>query len=235
MPKIKVLHLSMTKSIGGIASFQKNLFDNIDKTSFAFEFVSTYPNAALAEYFENAGAVVHKLPPQKTVLPYCTALFKLLKKQKYNIVHIHKNSCANPLAFLVCALAGVKIVCHSHNTKAVGGKAADLAHYIFRPFVKRASAVWAACSAEAGVWLYGKKAVKSGKVVVVKNGINLPSFAYNTAVRNKARAQLNLQNALIIGHVGNYIPQKNHKFIIDIFAQIAKSKPNSALLLVGRG
>jgi glycosyltransferase involved in cell wall biosynthesis len=35
--------------------------------------------------------------------------------------------------------------------------------------------------------------------------------------------------------VGNYIPQKNHKFIIDIFAQIAKSKPNSALLLVGRG
>ena len=77
------MHLSLTKSIGGIASFQKNLFNNTDRSAVAFEFVTTYPDSALIPFFEENDVKIHRLPPQKTILSYCLALYRLLKKEKY--------------------------------------------------------------------------------------------------------------------------------------------------------
>lgn len=97
----KILHLSLTKSIGGIAAFQKNLFNNTDSNAVTFEFVTTYTDSALIPFFEENDVKIHRLPPQKTILSYCLALYRLLKKEKYDAVHIHKNSCANPMAFII--------------------------------------------------------------------------------------------------------------------------------------
>ena len=121
MGKKKILHLSLTKSIGGIASFQRNLLNHTDNNAVVFEFVTTYQDSALLPFLKEQNVKVHRLPAQKTVLPYCFALYKLLKTEKYDAVHIHKNSCANPMAFFVCSMAGVKqIIAHSHNTASVG-------------------------------------------------------------------------------------------------------------------
>ncbi|MPN27126.1 Glycosyltransferase Gtf1 [bioreactor metagenome] len=49
------------------------------------------------------------------------------------------------------------------------------------------------------------------------------------------RSELNLENQLVIGHVGRFTDQKNHTFLIDIFFEIHKQKQNSRLILVGSG
>ena len=49
------------------------------------------------------------------------------------------------------------------------------------------------------------------------------------------RRHLGLADELVIGHVGRFNPQKNHSFLIDIFAALLKKEPNAVLLLVGGG
>ena len=40
---------------------------------------------------------------------------------------------------------------------------------------------------------------------------------------------------MIIGHVGRFMKQKNHKYLIDIFAEFNRRVPDSYLLLLGTG
>ena len=49
------------------------------------------------------------------------------------------------------------------------------------------------------------------------------------------RQQLGLTNEFTIGHVGRFNPQKNHPFLLDIFAALLKQVPDAVLLLVGGG
>lgn len=237
MCRKKILHLSLTKSIGGIASFQMNLFNNTDSNAIEFEFVTTYPDSALIPFFKKNNVKIHYLPPQKTVLPYCLSLYRLLKKGKYDAVHIHKNSCANPMAFVICRIAGVKrIIAHSHNTASVGGRAADIFHFLFRPLVRKISNIKLACSREAAVWLYGEKYFKSNDTIrIIKNGIDTDLFSYNEKVRNEVRTEFCWNNKLVFGHTGNFIPQKNHYFMVDIISEAIKSEKNTIILFLGRG
>lgn len=237
MYKKKILHLSLTKSIGGIAAFQKNLFNHTDSNAVTFEFVTTYTDSALIPFLKEHHVTIRYLPPQKTVLPYCLSLYKLLKTEKYDAVHIHKNSCANPMAFIICRIAGIKrIIAHSHNTASVGGKAADIFHFLFRPLVRKISDVKLACSTEAAVWLYGEKYCKNNDTVqIIKNGIDTELFSYSEKVRNEVRSEFGWNHQLVLGHVGNFIPQKNHYFMVDIIAEAIKLEKNMILLFLGRG
>jgi len=42
-------------------------------------------------------------------------------------------------------------------------------------------------------------------------------------------------DAYVIGHTGRMVEQKNHRFLIQIFAEVARREPNTWLLLLGDG
>ena len=46
---------------------------------------------------------------------------------------------------------------------------------------------------------------------------------------------MEVEDNLVIGHVGRFYPQKNHEFLIRIFDKLKEEKPNVKLLLVGDG
>ena len=50
------------------------------------------------------------------------------------------------------------------------------------------------------------------------------------------RAELDIPpDAFVVGHIGRFTEQKNHTFIVDIAAKVAKREPRMHLLLVGDG
>ena len=234
--KRKILHLTLRSTIGGIESFQKNLFDNVDKDAVSFEFVTVRPDCRLIDYFEGNGSKVHIIPPEKTILPYCKALFKIMKENKYDAVHIHKNSCANPMAFIIAYMAEVPmIIAHAHNTASVGGMVADLIHLLFCPLVRKLSDVKLACSKEAGEWLFGRKYAKTHHIQIIKNGIDINRFLYNEDIRNEVRNEYGWTDKKVFGHIGNFIPQKNHRFMVDITAEVVKLDKNVITVFFGGG
>ena len=232
MPQKRILHFSITQTVGGIEAFQRNVLTHIHGEHFACDFVTTYPETAFTQQLETLGATVHHLPPQRTVIPYCIALYRLLKKGQYDTVHVHKNSCANPMAFLVSKMAGVKhIIAHAHNTAPIHKGGAYLAHFLFKPLVRRLSDTKLACSSKAADWMFGK----GDSAELLQNGIDTEKFQYNLIVRAEVRREHGWENKIVFGHVGNFLPQKNHRYLVDVFQEAVKCHPEVCLVLLGGG
>ena len=71
---------------------------------------------------------------------------------------------------------------------------------------------------------------------MLPNAIDAAAFAYDAAGRDSLRRQWGFDaDMVVIGHVGRFMPQKNHAFLLACFAQYHKRHANSRLLLVGGG
>ncbi len=72
--------------------------------------------------------------------------------------------------------------------------------------------------------------------VVIRNGINLERFGNPVKTRDEVRKELGIpSSAFLVGHIGRFNEQKNHTFLIDVFAALKKKRPDAYLLLVGTG
>ena len=89
------------------------------------------------------------------------------------------------------------------------------------------------CGEEAGIWLYGKK--QQDQMIMMNNAIDAKLYQYNPTIEEEMKKELGLEGKFVIGHVGRFFPQKNHIFLIDIFAKVYEQNKNSVLLLVGGG
>jgi glycosyltransferase involved in cell wall biosynthesis len=69
------------------------------------------------------------------------------------------------------------------------------------------------------------------KVVYVPNGVDVERFASGDAVRFKSKFALG--NKEILLYVGGFYPQKNHLLLLDAFAGIIESHPQTVLVLIG--
>ena len=91
-----------------------------------------------------------------------------------------------------------------------------------------------ACTEEAGKYIFGEK----GKFTVIKNFIDLEKFYpidKNDIEIIRIKEKYNLKNKLVLGHVGRFSEQKNHKFIISIVENMAKQGIEFKCILIGDG
>lgn len=71
--------------------------------------------------------------------------------------------------------------------------------------------------------------------LVLNNGIDFSVFE-KALPKEVVREREGIpKDAYVIGHVGRFNKQKNHKLLIEIFAEIYKTNPKAFLLMVGNG
>ena len=94
-----------------------------------------------------------------------------------------------------------------------------------------------ACSAEAARDRFGRKISENHQLCqVLKNAIDLQQFFISASNREYIRKKYAIdKDAFVIGHIGRFAEQKNHRFLIEVFEQIVRDFPNAVLLLVGDG
>lgn len=233
MQKIKVLHLELDENMGGIESFLYNLYEQIDRKKIQFDFVTRAENPAKGNELKKLGANIYKVSSLSHPFRYMRDLENIIKNGNYDVVHIHKNSCANILPFFVTnKFKNLKVCVHSHNTQPSKGSIAKILHILNRRFVWNSSIKHFACSEVAGKWLYGDEK----DFIVLKNGIKTDNYLFNENMRSLKREELGIANdTILIGNVGRFTEQKNHKRLLDIFYLLQKKEPNSALILIGDG
>ncbi len=71
--------------------------------------------------------------------------------------------------------------------------------------------------------------------IVVNNGIDFSRFSHPRFAQT-VRQELGIpRNAFVVGHIGRFVEEKNHLFILDVFSEVTTQKENAFLLLVGEG
>ena len=262
MAPIRVLHCVAGLGHGGYESLIMNLYRNIHREKVQFDFVSSFPGVYEKE-IEALGGVIHRIPfiTQKGPFVYTAALDRVLRASpRYPIVHSHMDKFSG-LVMQRAAKADIPVrIAHSHNTKNEGGLAFQLVkgHYgrmvlpwatdLFAcsrgwafPWVRAPSAGWGGPgppdlgaglpAAAQGLW--GQTAPHAR---ILFNGVQPEAFAPDAAARAAVRAELGLAgDVFAVGHVGRFTEQKNHAFLLKIFATLHARRPDSALLLAGDG
>lgn len=172
---------------------------------------------------------IKKMPPRKRkTAAYFVQLYKLIKTEKYDVVHVHGSSGIMALDLLAAKMAGCRVrIAHSHNTLCENQKADKVLRPIFNHLYTNAFA----CGDEAGRWLFGQQ-----PFIVLPNGRNLEELAYSPIIRNRIRQGWGIDDkTMVYGHVGRFNKQKNHNFLIDVFREIKKVDVDAKLALVGTG
>lgn len=222
---------------GGVESVVMNYYRHIDKTKIQFDFICDEDSTNIPyEEIEKMGGKVILIPPYQKVFKYHKKLKEVLKSGGYKIVHSHINTLS-VFSLFAAKCAGVPVrIAHSHSTTNKKEKKKNLLKQVLRPFSKVFATDYMCCSELAGRWLFGNKEYDNGNVYLLNNAIDLDKFKYDEEKRKKKRKELNIEDdTLVIGHVGRFVEQKNHRFLIDIFNEVHKQKENSILLLAGQG
>lgn len=222
---------------GGVESVVMNYYRHIDRNKIQFDFICDDDSTNIPyEEIESLGGKVILIPPYQKVFKYHKELKKVLKEGNYKIVHSHINTLS---VFSLCAAKGAGVtvrIAHSHSTTNKKEWKKNLMKQVLRPFSKVFATDYMCCSELAGRWLFGNKEYDKGNVYLLNNAIDLDKFKYDEKIRREKRKKLGIENeTLVIGHVGRFVEQKNHRFLIDIFNELHKINNNSVLLLAGQG
>lgn len=233
---IRVAQIIGKLSAGGVEAVLFNYYRFIDKSKIQFDFFyDADSTVAPPQSLLDMGARFYCIPPYQHLPDYLKALYAHFRDNRYLIVHSNMNTLA-VFSLFAAWRAGVPVrIVHNHSTAGKGETKKNILKYILRPFAGLFATDRCACSRYAGAWMFGKKAVVSGKVMILNNAIDCAKFRYDAVIRQKMRQQLGVQGRFVVGHVGRFCYQKNHAFLIDLFAQVHRQEPAAVLLLVGSG
>lgn len=222
---------------GGVESVIMNYYRHIDRSKIQFDFICDEDSTDIPyDEINSLGGRVIICPPYQKVFKYQKFLIDLFRKNKYRIVHSNINALS-VFPLRAAKRAGVKIrIAHSHSTSNKQEWKKNILKNILRPFSKKYANVYFACSELAGRWLFGDKTFDEGKITIINNAIDLNKFKFNKDTRDKLRKELDIKDStLVIGHIGRFVKQKNHEYLIDIFNEVHKKNKDTKLLLIGQG
>lgn len=162
---------------------------------------------------------------------------RVCRKNHVRIFHFNGGAPMGFVTMLAAKLGGVKwVTFHSHNGGMSNeGRLAVLVSRICKPLLPLVADDFWACSALAANFSFPKSIVENKKYYFMPNAIDLERFAYNEEARARVRREMGWDGHYVIGHAGRFNHQKNHGFLIDIFAEIAKMDENALLVLFGEG
>ncbi len=238
--KTKILQVGGSSTFGGIETFQLLMLRAINHNLFSMDFIvnNKYIKLPYEKEIINNGGKVYYIPSRKqNYLKRIKILRLILKKNYYDVIHIHEGSLADDLFLKEALKANIKIVIlHSHSSGNFTNSVINgILHYYNKVKYANSKIIRIACSENAGKWMHCNL-FKSNNFIVIKNGINLEKFAYSEKYRLEIREELNIgKQDYVIGNISRFSPEKNFNFILRIFKEILKKCDNAKLLLVGDG
>ena len=190
-------------------------------------------NGPLPEDFERElaglGVRVYALPERlKKPLSSTLRLARLIRRERYNVVHVNGNSATISFELFAAWLGGARVrIAHSHNTQCTY----RLLHRLLWPGMMLLANARFACGREAGEWLFHRHSFE-----IIPNASDAALFGFDAAARAGARERLGIgADCALVGVVAGFTGIKNHAFLLEAFARALEQRGDLRLALVGDG
>lgn len=162
------------------------------------------------------------------------SIFKIMRKYRYDIVHIHADNAYEAMKSLVIAkFAGINnIYVHAHSVPNYS-RIKNAVISICRNLLPLFNPVKISCTKEAGNYMFG-----NGKdVIILKDGINVNKFRFNKKKRQRLKNKWSLNDKLVIGTVARLSKTKNLSFLVKLFSNLKNfiDLKDIVLIVVGDG
>lgn len=218
---------------GGVENVLLNYLKHFDFDKYSIDFVvHGHHVGKLEDEFKRIGCgVVHVPSKHDGLLKNIFTINSLIKNGKYDVVHTNMGEMG--FSHMISAwIYKVPIrILHTHTIFRNQTKPISL---LLRYISKSFSNKWIACSADAAISMFGKKAQQK-KVIILKNAIETDRYQFNEEIRIRIQTELNLSGKYVIGIVGRLSEEKNYPFSLMCFQSILNKCPDAFLLIIGGG
>ena len=224
--------------IGGAERICRNIGFHADPLLFQIDYLvfGNHTDEYEPDLDSKGCGIIHMDSPEKGHLKFYTNLVRLLRENRYDVVHCH-TMFNSGIVLRAAKQCGVPVrIAHSHSIRGPEprGPVKNTYEQVMRRWILRYVTHWIGCGREAGNWLFGEKAF-SEKGIVLLNGIDLEQFRFDSSARDSIRAKHQLENSFVIGHVGHLAAVKNQVFLIRLMPKVLERRPDAHLLLLGEG
>ena len=241
--RIRILHaIPGLRRTGGISVWLRSVMQQADPHRFQFDFLpKIYAGHELGVSIEEEvlqhGGAIHRCPAMRGRIPYGGGLRRVLSRD-YRIVHQH-NICEGSVLLEAWRANVSHRIAHVHNdvtsslSKGVlpGRWLRRMQVVLARRFATRGFA----CSDLVGRNYFGESWGQDRRWELLFYGIDFDRF-HLLESRDAIRTDLQIpRDRFVIGNVGRLQSQKNHPFLLRVFAEACRTLPNLHLLLIGDG
>ena len=217
-------------------------FDS-DKLVYDYLMQRGLPDQKYVNAIENKGSKIYTFKGERKNLPGIVKwVERIVRENHYETIHINTDTAYIAAAYIYAARRGGirHIFVHSHCTQVddndrISRIIKTVLHKVCMRYVIDNSEKYLACSKLAGCWMFGKRNVEGSKYQTIYNGVKVESYFFREQTRNDYRKQMGLDRKFVIGNIGRFSYQKNHKFLLKVFNELSKINDDAVLVLVGAG
>lgn len=238
---IRILHVVSGMDRGGAETWLMHMLRHIDRDRYQMDFMSqldTYD--AYFDEIKSLGSQIFSCTGQSQPLLYAQKFRQIIRDHgPYDLIQVHLHHFSGYILYLA-KQAGIKVrVVHSHIDTSSIESTANWQRKAYVALMKwsisKNATAGLAASEMAAADLFGTNWKDDLRWQTLYCGIDLAPFCQPIDTAN-LRAEFGIgEDELVIGHVGRFESQKNHHFLLEIFAEITKREPKTRLLLIGIG
>jgi glycosyltransferase involved in cell wall biosynthesis len=236
---VKILHVLFHLEPNGLETWLIRMLQHLDRQLFETDLLLHSPVKGLLEDQAATLARVLRLPHLSNPLYYAHDFQHLLAEHgPYQVIHSHLALSGFHLRW--AHQAGIPVrISHVHSNDEERSRGASLPRRLMlslsRHLIKRHATMGLAVSRLAARGRFGPHWQKDSRFRLLPCAISLNAFG-GQVDRASIRRSLSLpESAFVLGHVGRFVPEKNHSFLMEIAAEVCRRVPAAYLLLVGDG
>ena len=121
MKKVLIIITTGFASYGGLTTVMMNYFRNMDRSDLQIDFASTNEadEKSVAELYAAGSRYFNLGDRKKNLLGYMFNLYRLIRREKYDVLHVNGNSATMAFDLMPGYLYGVPVrVAHGHTTRS---------------------------------------------------------------------------------------------------------------------
>ncbi len=232
---IRVAIIAGVLHSGGKRNLIMEYYRHMDRARVQYDFIcDSDSNGIPEEEITLLGGKVFKVPPYKDIIPHLRETYKILRANRYEVMHAFDNTL-NVFPLFLGWLAGVRVRISESISKGDKSERKTFIKYVLRPFSHCFANCYMANSIDCGIWQFGRKSHGRGDISIFKTVINADANAFDPELRRETRKKFGWNDKAVYGFIGRYVPQKNPLFLIDIFREISRRQDNALLVIIGFG
>jgi glycosyltransferase involved in cell wall biosynthesis len=226
---------------GGVETWLMHVLRNVDRRELEMDFlVHTERPCAYDDEIRALGARIIPCPDPRRPVRYARR-FKVALREfgPYDVIHSHVHEFSGMVLKLAHAAGITGRIAHSHTDRAAAqskdGVLRRLYSKTMRRWIDRHATAGIGVSEQAAASLFGTDWRNDPRWRVLYYGIDFSPYA-RPVDRDVTRQELGIPaDAMVIGHVGNLLPVKNHAWLFKVAAEVSKRVASLRVLCIGGG
>lgn len=235
---IRVLQVLGGTNLGGAESRIMDIYRHMDRSRIQFDFLITEGNSGYyTPEIESLGGRVYTIPKYRIYNhgQYIAGV-KAFFEQHHDYVAVHGHMTSTAAIYLpIAKAAGIPLtIAHARSAGVDRGIKGKLTNMLRRPLPRKCDKM-IACSDLAAYAVFGENNYNDGLVKIMPNAIDVNDYRFSGELRDEIRKQYGIEDRFVVGHVGRFHEAKNHKFLLDAWAEFLKLRQDAVLMIVGDG